>query len=90
MKTASNTSGVLLATAVAALFANAPVMAAEQSGQEAKVHCGGINACKGKSECATANNACKGANACKGQGFVTVSAKECTEKGGKVLPNSGM
>jgi len=90
MSNTNNTTGVILATAVAALFANGPVLAAEKSGQEAKIHCGGINACKGQSECATANNACKGANSCKGKGFVSVSPKECAEKGGKEIPNSGM
>jgi hypothetical protein len=36
---------------------------------DAKVQCSGINACKGKSECATAKNACKGQNECEGQGL---------------------
>ncbi|WP_204369131.1 hypothetical protein [Methylocucumis oryzae] len=42
MKTSANTSGLLLATAVAALFVNSPVMAEESSAEEAKVHCVGI------------------------------------------------
>lgn len=91
MITSKNTSGLLLATAAAALFMSGNVMAAEQgAAQEATVHCGGINACKGQSECKTAASACKGLNACKGQGFNTVSEKECTEKGGKVLPAPAM
>ncbi len=45
----------------------------------------GINSCKGKSACKTANNACKGQNSCKGQGFLlTKSAKSCKAKGGTV------
>ncbi len=84
--TVRKTTGVLLATAAAALFMNGPVAAQEQGGtQEAKVHCGGINACKGKSECKTATNACKGQNACKGKGFVSTTKEECDEKGGTVL-----
>ena len=51
----------------------------------AKVHCGGINECKGKSGCATAKNACAGQNGCKGQGYVELSAEDCQAKGGKVL-----
>jgi hypothetical protein len=86
---ARKTTGVLLATAAAALFMNGPVAAQErggdQSAQEAKVHCGGINACKGKSECKTATNACKGQNSCKGKGFVSTTKEECDEKGGTVL-----
>jgi len=87
MSTSKNTSGLILATAAAALFISGSAMAAEQgAAQEVKVNCGGINACKGQSECATATSACNGLNACKGQGVNTVTKKECDEKGGKVLP----
>ena len=59
MKINKKSSGFLLASAAAALFMHGPVMAEEPGGaQEAKVHCGGINACKGQAECKTANNAC--------------------------------
>jgi hypothetical protein len=51
-----------------------------------KVHCSGINSCKGKSECKTAKNECKGLNTCKGEGYVSVkSEKACTKKGGTVI-----
>jgi len=83
MKTSANTSGLLLATAVAALFVNSPVMAEESGAEEAKVHCVGINACKGHSDCKTATNECAGKNSCKGKGFVQTSKKECADKGGK-------
>jgi hypothetical protein len=87
MKKVPYRSGLLLATAAAALFASGAVMAAEQGdATEAKVQCGGINACKGQSACKTATNACKGQNACKGKGWQpTASAEECKDKGGKVL-----
>jgi hypothetical protein len=49
------------------------------------VHCGGINSCKGASDCATAQSACKGMNACKGQGYKAVTKAECDKAGGKVL-----
>jgi len=45
--------------------------------KEAKIHCLGVNACKGKSACKSANNACKGQNSCKGKGFLEMTAKEC-------------
>ena len=74
-----------LATAAAALFAAAVVPAAHAS-DSATVKCMGINACKGQSKCATAENACAGQNACKGHGWLpTASASECTSKGGTVL-----
>lgn len=87
MKQAPYRSGLLLATAAAALFANGLAVAAEESGaMEAKVHCGGINACKGQSACKTAQNACKGQNSCKGKGWLpAASAEECAAKGGKAL-----
>ncbi len=75
----------MLATAAAALFAGGAVLAGEQAGKEAKVHCGGINACKGQTDCKTATNACKGQNTCKGQGYKDVTKEECEAKGGKVL-----
>ncbi len=79
MKNAPYRSGLLLATAAAALFANSLAMAEGTEAKEAKVHCG-INACK------TARNACKGQNSCEGQGWLpTATAEECTAKGGKVL-----
>ena len=84
MSTAKKLSGIALATAAAGLFATAgvaPVMAAKHEGM---VHCLGVNACKGKSDCATASSACKGQNACKGKGMNVMSAGDCKAKGGKV------
>lgn len=52
------------------------------------IACYGINSCKGTTACTTAFNACNGQNACKGQGFLSVSSKECTLKGGTPLENS--
>ena len=86
MKINKKSSGFLLASTAAALFMHGPVMAEEPGGaQEAKVHCGGINACKGQTECKTATNACKGQNSCKGKGFLSTTEAECAEKGGTVL-----
>lgn len=76
-------TGIALATAAAGLFATAtiPAFAAKHEGM---VNCTGANACKGKSDCATATNACKGQNACKGKGMNAMSAADCKAKGGKV------
>lgn len=57
------------------------------SAEKAKVHCVGVNGCKGHSDCKTASNECKGQNACKGKGFVETSEKQCIEKGGAVDKN---
>jgi uncharacterized membrane protein len=76
--------GIMLASAVATLIASGSVVAqaADKAGGD-KVHCTGINACKGQGSCAGAGNACKSKNACKGQGWVETTAAECAEKGGK-------
>ncbi len=80
-------SGLFLATAAAALFATAPVLADSHEGEAAAgVKCSGVNACKGTSECATGSSSCKGQNACKGAGVTTKATKEeCEGAGGKVV-----
>lgn len=76
------THGLLLATTAAALFAAAPIVAADQGKSEDTVHCAGVNACKGQSDCKGAHNACKGENACKGQGFKIMTKSQCEAAGG--------
>lgn len=79
--------GMMIASAVATLIASGSLVAqaADKAGGE-KVQCAGINECKGHGSCAGAGNTCKGQNSCKGQGWIeTSSAKECTDKGGKVV-----
>jgi hypothetical protein len=83
MLTMKKLNGVALALAAAGLFATAPMLA-HADANEAKVHCTGVNACKGKSDCKTASSACKGHNSCKGQGFVAMSKKTCEQIGGMV------
>ncbi len=100
MNTAKKLSGIALATAAATLLlagcggkteskaaAGAEKAAApEAAAKVAKVKCSGINACKGKSACATATSACSGQNSCKGKGWMYVPNKEeCDAKGGKVI-----
>ena len=77
------TSGLMVAAAAAALFLSGAVTQTA-SADDAKVHCTGVNACKGQGSCKGASNACKGQNACKGLGFVEMGKDECTTKGGKV------
>jgi hypothetical protein len=72
------TPGVAVATAAALLF-GIGVVSSAFAGDEAKIHCAGVNACKGQSACKSANNACKGQNSCKGKGFLEMSRKECAD-----------
>ena len=86
-RTMGNTvSGTAIAIAAATLFVSQAVVPTTSAAAEAKVHCAGLNACKGKSECATEKSSCQGQNACKGQGWVSAeSEKACTDKGGKPI-----
>ncbi|MGE0821595.1 MAG: hypothetical protein AB7G75_34710 [Candidatus Binatia bacterium] len=79
--------GIMIASAVATMVMSGTLTAraeSEKAGGDV-VHCTGINACKGQGACAGEGHACKGMNACKGQGWVEASAKECSEKDGKVV-----
>jgi uncharacterized membrane protein len=50
----------------------------------AAVHCYGVNACKGQSDCKSGNHDCKGMNDCKDQGFKAETAKQCKADGGSL------
>jgi hypothetical protein len=79
-----STKGALIAAMAAGLFAAGAPLAAS-AGDSDKVHCQGVNACKGKGACHSASNSCAGSNACKGKGWIVTSEKECKDKGGKVV-----
>jgi hypothetical protein len=75
MKQSTKASGAAIATAAALLFSTVAVNTAGAA--EAKMHCTGVNACKGQSACKTASNECRGMNTCKGQGFKEMTQQEC-------------
>jgi hypothetical protein len=80
-----STKGAMIAAMAAGMFmTTAPLVA--RAGEDAKVHCQGVNSCKGKSACNSATNGCAGQNSCKGKGWLSLSEKECKAKGGKVVP----
>lgn len=77
--------GMAIAASAAVLFASGcagPGKGAAGESTEAKVACNGANACKGLSECHTANNQCAGENACKGKGFISLSPDDCKKATG--------
>ncbi len=90
--------GTLIALTAASLFAGACKKDSAKTGDkpgdktsaiptaaekvEKKIHCGGINECKGKSLCAAAKSSCAGQNACKGQGWIDATEADCKAKGG--------
>ena len=75
-------SGAAIAISAAQLFVADGGIAAAADQEKAKIHCSGVNACKGKSECSSAKNGCKGQNECKGQGWVSMTENACVTKGG--------
>lgn len=90
MNTAKKLSGAAIATAAAALLLSGCAMDGSYSGmgmgtKTATVHCAGVNSCKGKTACKTANNACKGQNSCKGSGWLPMSKADCDAKGGTIV-----
>lgn len=73
-------SGVSMAALAATLLLSGAVAAsAAGMADDAKGHCVGANACKGKSACKTAKNDCGGKNACKGQGYTETTAADCAK-----------
>ncbi len=78
----------LLVGTVAALFgcAGSKEPAKAPSGTVANtVRCQGINECRGKGTCAGNGHPCGRHTPCKGQGWLSVTADECKQKGGTVL-----
>lgn len=83
MNTKSKIASVIAAAAAVA-FTTVYADSAVTQPKEKTVFCYGINACKGQSECSTAEAVCKGENACKGQGYLYKTAAECKKAGGTV------
>lgn len=76
----SKRAGAAIAVSAAALLiSGCETTAGQHSHTEARIACVGANACKGLSDCKTANSACAGQNECKGQGMVMLSAVECAK-----------
>ena len=76
-------SSAAMATAAAMLF-TAGFATVSVAADAAKMHCSGVNSCKGTSECKSAKNSCKGMNSCKGQGWVSKTKAECKDAKGTV------
>jgi hypothetical protein len=52
------------------------------NGGDEIVKCGGINPCKGTSDCKGMSHQCKGQNPCRGQGFLVTTSAQCKAKHG--------
>jgi len=90
MKTVTKISGLTLAAATATLLlagcsSASDVAKGNVAAASAKVQCGGINSCQGKSSCKTATSSCKGQNNCKGQGWISATKSDCKAQGGNII-----
>ena len=85
----SVTSGSALAAVAATLLLGGAVSTPSFAADEAKGHCMGANACKGKSDCKTAKNDCSGSNACKGQRYLEMTKEECDKIEGATFEAAG-
>ncbi|MBU3077860.1 BufA2 family periplasmic bufferin-type metallophore [Sphingomonas quercus] len=83
MTRSKSTAGFAAAAALIALSGASFAGTAQAAGAKA-VHCYGVNACKGQSDCKAGNHDCKGMNDCKGQGFKELTSKACAAQGGSL------
>ena len=84
----------LLAASMAGLVAAIGISVVGRSASAAdaptdKVHCYGINKCKGAGDCGGKGHGCSGKNACKGQGYLDLSKETCLKiEGGRLTEDA--
>jgi uncharacterized membrane protein len=85
----NNRTKILLAASLATALSG-PLMAqgekapAKGEGGE-KVHCYGVNKCKGVGDCSGAGHSCKGHNECARKGFIEMDEETCLKLDGGSL-----
>jgi uncharacterized membrane protein len=92
MTNKSNRTRRVLLTAVAGMLAASSLGGAVLADNAAteKVHCYGINKCKGTGDCSGKGHKCAGQNACKGQGHINLPTDVCLRiQGGHLTANPG-
>lgn len=86
-------SKALVAAAVAGLLTLSVAGSAAQAAEGAdadKVHCYGINKCKGTGDCSGKGHQCAGHNKCAGKGHINLPKDVCLRiKGGHLTPKKG-
>ena len=86
-----NMSKLLLVSAVAGLLTVSAATAADQpaAGDGEKLHCYGINKCKGTGDCSGKGHQCAGHNKCAGKGHINLPKDVCLRiKGGHLKPKA--
>ncbi len=94
----SSSKKLLMASAVAGLMSVAPASLTagehEGSGEGEKVHCYGVNKCKGTGACGGKHAdgtgySCAGNNKCKGLGWLSIDKETCLKiDGGRLTPQA--
>ena len=85
MENGVNRGGMLLAFAVTGLLTLAAPVGTATAEDAAKVHCYGVNKCKGTGDCGGKGHSCAGENACKGQGYLEIDEETCLKiEGGRL------
>ena len=80
-----NNGGALLASAVAGLMVMVGAATTAPASEGDKVHCYGVNKCKGTGACGGKGHSCAGENSCKGQGFLDMDEETCLKiEGGRL------
>ena len=74
-----------LASALAIPVAMSP--SSVHAEESEKVHCYGVNKCKGTGDCGGKGHSCAGQNACKRQGYIDMDKDTCLRlDGGSLTP----
>ena len=82
-----NKGGMLLASAVTGLLTLAAPIGMAGAEEAGKVHCYGVNKCKGTGDCGGKGHSCAGENSCKGKGFLEIDKETCLKiEGGRLTP----
>ncbi len=82
-----NKKSALLASAITGLLVLAGVAGTASAEDAKKVHCYGVNKCKGTGACGGKGHSCAGENSCKGQGFLDIDEETCLKiEGGRLKP----
>jgi hypothetical protein len=76
-------SGAKLAMTAAVLVVTGATLISAASAETVLGRCFGVNGCKGKGACKSAQNDCKGKNACGGKGWFSMLQEECKGAGGQ-------
>ena len=84
----SKSRRLLVASLASALALPALARAQESTGEGEKVHCYGVNKCKGTGDCGGPGHSCANQNACKRQGYIEMDKETCLRiDGGRLTPD---